>query len=122
MTKRFSSLLKKALILCCAAGTLASCAIPGIGLREADADPFLDLAKIRELSETRVEPAEPETEEAPPTTPSVPVETEEREPAPSAPQADPPTAPAETDPPAAEPEVELVDPDEEGETEEKQFE
>ena len=100
MTKRFSSLLKKALILCCAAGTLASCAIPGIGLREADADPFLDLAKIRELSETRVEPAEPETEEAPPTTPSVPVETEEREPAPSAPQADPP---AETDPPAAEP-------------------
>ena len=65
MTKRFSSLLKKALILCCAAGTLASCAIPGIGLREADADPFLDLAHNRNTSEAREDPAEPETEEAP---------------------------------------------------------
>ena len=48
MTKRFASLLKKALILCCAAGTLASCAIPGVGLREADADPFFDFSAIRD--------------------------------------------------------------------------
>ena len=103
MSKRFASLVKKALILCCAAGTLASCAIPGIGLRIADDDPFLELGQNRYPSDAREETAGPEAEAVPPTIPAGAAETDKREPAPSAPQADPAAVPAETDPPAAEP-------------------
>ena len=40
MSKPVASVLKKTLLLCCAAVILASCAIPGVGLREAGADPY----------------------------------------------------------------------------------
>ena len=132
MSKSVASVLKKALLLCCAAAVLASCAIPGVGLREAGADPYFPFpsadaddpdaetgtAEVRQADPTpgtdtagtnlSVQPVAEKAETDPPS-PAAPAGGE-----PASPETEPAedaaseTEPPKTEPPETEPAVHIV--------------
>jgi len=122
VTNRFASHLKRILILCCAAGTLASCALPGIELREAGPGQPSPVSSGYD-PEPAAEPAEADRPADPPVTlpeaspasaetnpPDMPEETEAAEPPATGPE--PPVSNTdETDPPETEPAAILLPPD-----------